>query len=122
MKFLSTLTPDTARHSTENRPSPDASVTQTSSSTPVLETRDLCVNLGGRNVLDGVSVSFEAGRMHAVLGPNGCGKITLIRALTGSLKPSGGEVLMEGRAGRQSVDFERCETDGGRVAGRPGLR
>lgn len=97
MKFLSTLTPDTARHSTENRPSPDASVTQTSSSTPALETRDLCVNLGGRNVLDGVSVSFEAGRMHAVLGPNGCGKTTLIRALTGSLRPSGGEVLMEGR-------------------------
>lgn len=62
-----------------------------------VETKRLRVTLGGRDVLDDVSVAFEAGRMHAVLGPNGCGKTTLIRALTGSLKPAGGEVFLEGK-------------------------
>lgn len=95
-KTATTLTPDSALDHATGEPGQSAQ-DQTPGSTPALETRNLRVNLGGRDVLDGVSVSFAVGRMHAVLGPNGCGKTTLIRALTGSLKPAGGDVFIEGR-------------------------
>ncbi len=47
------------------------------------------VRLGGRVVLDELSVRFAAGRVTAILGPNGAGKSTLVRALAGLLKADG---------------------------------
>jgi iron complex transport system ATP-binding protein len=47
-------------------------------------------------VIHGVSLALERGSMGALIGPNGCGKSTLIRLLAGILKPSEGEVLLAG--------------------------
>jgi iron complex transport system ATP-binding protein len=47
-------------------------------------------------VIHGVSLALERGSMGALIGPNGCGKSTMIRLLAGILKPSEGEVLLEG--------------------------
>ena len=51
-----------------------------------------------RKVLDGVPVSVEPGQILAILGPNGVGKTTLLRLLSGFLKPQGGSVELDGRA------------------------
>jgi energy-coupling factor transport system ATP-binding protein len=51
-------------------------------------------------VLSGFSASFARGRITAVTGPNGCGKTTLAKLLTGMLAPSGGRVLVDGAAVR----------------------
>ena len=51
-----------------------------------------------RPVLRGVSLQAEAGKLLSILGPNGSGKTTLLRCLLGRLKPSGGEILLDGRA------------------------
>lgn len=87
-----------------------------------LETRNLTVNLGGRDVLKSVSVAFETGRMHAVLGPNGCGKTTLVRALSGSLKPASGEAFLHGQPIRSLSAAKIARTmavvwQGGQVTG-----
>ena len=55
--------------------------------TPILSGSHLNVTLGNHKILNDVSVSFQAGVMHAILGPNGSGKTTLVRTLCGALSP-----------------------------------
>ena len=66
----------------------------------------LLVRLGGRLVLDNVSLTGRSGDFIAVIGANGAGKSTLLSALAGLLKPDGGTVALDGRA---IGDFHRKE-------------
>jgi ABC-2 type transport system ATP-binding protein len=50
---------------------------------------------GERRALQGVSFTAERGERIAIIGPNGAGKTTLLQILAGSLKPSGGAVVVE---------------------------
>ena len=52
----------------------------------------------GITAVDGVSIEFEAGKIHALLGENGAGKSTLARLCTGHLQPDGGRILYNGEA------------------------
>jgi iron complex transport system ATP-binding protein len=63
----------------------------------MLEARDVSVNYGVREVLSRVTLRALPGEVTAIIGPNGAGKSTLMRALNGSLEPSGGEVLLDGK-------------------------
>lgn len=64
--------------------------------TPILSGSHLNVTLGNHKILNDVSVSFQAGVMHAILGPNGSGKTTLVRTLCGALSPESGSVKFDG--------------------------
>ncbi len=50
-----------------------------------------------RMVLDGISESFESGKMYVILGPSGCGKTTLLSLLGGLDIPKEGQILFEGK-------------------------
>ena len=50
----------------------------------------------GITAVDGVSIEFEAGKIHALLGENGAGKSTLARLCTGHLQPDSGRILYNG--------------------------
>ncbi|MFC4060697.1 ABC transporter ATP-binding protein [Planomonospora corallina] len=52
---------------------------------------------GDRVIVDGLDLGIETGTVTTIIGPNGCGKSTLLRALGRLLKPSGGEVLLDGK-------------------------
>ena len=56
------------------------------------------VSYGQRAVLRGADLEIPRARQLALLGANGSGKTTLLRTLAGSLKPNGGEVLVDGVA------------------------
>jgi len=66
-------------------------------SAPALEARDLVRRFGALAATDGVSFAIERGARHALIGPNGAGKTTLINLLTGVIRPTAGQVLLEGR-------------------------
>jgi branched-chain amino acid transport system ATP-binding protein len=67
------------------------------SQTTMLEVRGLEVAMGSQKILRGVSIAVGAQSIVAVLGSNGVGKTTLMRAISGIYRPSGGEILLEGR-------------------------
>jgi zinc/manganese transport system ATP-binding protein len=69
--------------------------------TPVVELRDVSVELGGRAVLHDVSARIEPGEFVGVIGPNGTGKSTLLRVLLGLVQPVSGEVFFEGEPVRR---------------------
>jgi ABC-type lipoprotein export system ATPase subunit len=57
----------------------------------------LAKRYGGTVVLDGLDVSFEGGRLHAVTGPSGSGKTTLLHLLAGLELPDRGSIVVAGR-------------------------
>jgi zinc transport system ATP-binding protein len=65
-------------------------------SDPVIFCDQLCVELGGMKVLQGLSLSVHEGDFLAVLGPNGGGKTTLLRVFLGLQKPTSGTVTVFG--------------------------
>ena len=73
--------------------------TQTSTQM-ICEVRHVSVafgGVGGKLVLNDISLSIAEGEVVAILGPSGCGKSTLLRALIGLLKPNSGQVLAHGK-------------------------
>lgn len=59
-----------------------------------LEIIDVTVNLGGKRVVDEVSLSLEKGEVGSLLGPTGCGKTSLLRAAAGFVKLDQGRILI----------------------------
>ena len=62
----------------------------------------------GRIVLDDVSAAFPRGMVSVLVGPNGCGKSTLVRCVTQGLPLAGGEIRVEGRPVRSMSPRERA--------------
>ncbi len=63
----------------------------------ILETKNLSKAFGALAAVDDVSLAIEAGTLHSIIGPNGAGKTTLFNLLTGTVAPSAGRILFEGR-------------------------
>jgi len=67
---------------------------------PVISLEHIEVQLGGRPILQDVSLSIKQGEFIVILGPNGAGKTTLIKLLLGLVKPSAGSVRLLGQTPR----------------------
>ena len=66
---------------------------------PLLKIENLSASVGGKKVLNGLSLEVNAGEVHAIMGPNGSGKSTLSYVLAGrpGYQITGGTVSFEGR-------------------------
>jgi urea transport system ATP-binding protein len=75
-----------------------------------LVARNLDVFYGAAQALRQVSLSVETGKVCCLLGRNGVGKTTLLRAIIGQLKPRGGQVLLGGADITGLKPFERAKS------------
>ena len=75
----------------------------------VLEVRDLKKAFGGIHAVDGVSFDVNEGEILGIIGPNGSGKSTLFNCILGQLRPTSGEVSLDGRpvTGMRPCDLNR---------------
>jgi iron complex transport system ATP-binding protein len=60
----------------------------------MISIKSISVTRGGTSVIKGFSAEFKAGTITAIIGPNGCGKSTLIAAIAGDLPLASGSVLL----------------------------
>src|ERR1700730_914287 len=65
---------------------------------PLLQINDLIVRYGEIEALRGVSLSVDEGQVVTLLGANGAGKSTTLRAISGLIKPAGGDILFDGKS------------------------
>jgi branched-chain amino acid transport system ATP-binding protein len=63
---------------------------------PALEVENLIVSYGKRRAVDGISLTVGAGEIVTLLGANGSGKSTMLRAISGLVRPRSGRVVYEG--------------------------
>src|SRR5258707_2290926 len=63
---------------------------------PVLETKNLEKGWGATGASNNLPIATRKGARHALIGPNGAGTPSFVNLLTGVLRPSGGEILIDG--------------------------
>ncbi len=61
----------------------------------ILKTKDLKVSYKEKVIIDGIDLELEKGKIYSIIGPNGCGKTTLLKSLTRSIKPTSGKIYLE---------------------------
>ena len=68
-----------------------------SSTSPLIEMRNISKSFGGLTALQGVSIDLYPGEVVGLLGHNGAGKSTLVKILSGAYTSDGGEIQVEGK-------------------------
>ena len=71
---------------------------------PVVELKNLSKIIGKKKIIDDLNLALYPGQITGFLGPNGAGKTTTIRMMVGLMKPTSGDVLIEGKS--LAEDFE----------------
>lgn len=66
--------------------------------TAILDIRDLTRSYGSIAAVRGVSFSVRRGEFLCIIGPSGCGKTTLLRMIAGFVRPTSGEILLDGQS------------------------
>ena len=70
-----------------------------------IEIKNYTKVLKGKTVLEQINLSMEQGKIYGIQGHNGCGKTMLLRAISGLIKATEGEVVIDGKILRKEIDF-----------------
>ncbi len=68
---------------------------------PILTVKNITKTYPGVVALNNVSMTFEKGEVHALLGENGAGKSTLIKVIAGAIEPDNGQIVFDGKEHRK---------------------
>ena len=64
----------------------------------ILTLQNICFSYDKTPVLKDISYEFEQGKMYCICGKSGAGKTTLLSLLSGLARPTGGEILYDGKS------------------------
>ena len=80
--------------------------------TILLEIKNLHVKVGNKEILKGLNLTIDAGEVHAIMGPNGCGKSTLSAVIAGdpSYVVTEGEIIFKGKNLLEMTPDERANS------------
>lgn len=74
----------------------------------MLELRNVSAGYAGQNVIQGISLRLEPGKIYTIVGRNGSGKSTLLKTCAGLLPPDSGNILLDGKKLHQYLPIERA--------------
>jgi phospholipid/cholesterol/gamma-HCH transport system ATP-binding protein len=83
-----------------------STISRTGSQAAVIRIRNLVFRRGRRTILDGVSMDIQRGSMVAFMGPSGVGKTTILRLISGQLRPQEGTIEINGQLVSNMSDRE----------------
>ncbi|MDE7308100.1 MAG: ATP-binding cassette domain-containing protein [Lachnospiraceae bacterium] len=72
-----------------------------------IEIKNYTKIIKGSTVLDNINVIFESGKIYGLKGKNGSGKTMLMRAISGLIRPSSGEIIIENEVLGRDISFPR---------------
>ena len=73
----------------------------------IIEVRGLSLTIGKTAILNDVTVSLGAGKIHGLIGRNGSGKTMLMKCICGFIRPTRGVVVVDGKRVGKDVDFPK---------------
>ena len=71
----------------------------------IISIENVSLSIGTAQILRDISVSFEEGQIHGIIGRNGSGKTMLMKCICGFIRPTAGRIIVAGNQVGQDVDF-----------------
>jgi ABC-2 type transport system ATP-binding protein len=71
----------------------------------IIDVKNVRLTIGKTQILKDINVSFEQGKIHGLIGRNGSGKTMLMKCICGFIKPTSGEIIVDGKRVGKDVDF-----------------
>ena len=71
----------------------------------MIKAENVCLTLQKNEILKNVSIHFERGKIHGLIGRNGSGKTMLMKCICGFVKPTSGEITVDGKRIGKDCDF-----------------
>lgn len=73
----------------------------------IIDVKSVNLTIGKAQILKDINVSFEQGKIHGLIGRNGSGKTMLMKCICGFIKPTSGEITVDGKRVGRDVDFPK---------------
>ncbi len=73
----------------------------------IIDIKNISLTLGKTDILNNVNISFEKGKIHGLIGRNGSGKTMLMKCICGFIKPTSGDITVDGKQVGKDVDFPK---------------
>ena len=71
----------------------------------IISVENVSLTIGAAHILQDVSIQFEEGLIHGIVGRNGSGKTMLMKCICGFIRPTTGQIFVDGRQVGRDVDF-----------------
>lgn len=71
----------------------------------IIEVKNVSLRIGKTDILKSVNISFEKGKIHGLIGRNGSGKTMLLKCICGFVRPTDGEITVDGKRIGKDCDF-----------------